>query len=243
MDDRTSFLASCEACGLNALCIPNSLTEQEIAIVDEVIERPKPIAFNKLVWNQGDKFTSIYVVRAGAVKLFSVDEGGDEYVIGFYLPGEILSMGALHSEHHENSAIALETTYVCEIEFGRLEELSSQIHNLQSYMYRKLSSKIQEDQRHQLLIGKRTARQRVASFLLDMSQRYQRRRLSPTSFRLPMSRTDIASYLALSAETISRVIAGLRKDDIVSFDGKDVDILDLHQLCETAHRAEQMREE
>jgi CRP/FNR family transcriptional regulator len=110
-------------------------------------------------------------------------------------------------------------------------------------MYRKLSSEIQEDQRHQLLIGKRTARQRVASFLLDISLRYQRRRLSPTSFRLPMSRTDIASYLALSAETISRVIGGLRKDDIVSFDGKNVEILDLHQLCEAAHRAEQVQQE
>jgi CRP/FNR family transcriptional regulator len=236
-------LASGETCGLNALCIPNSLTELDIAIVDAVIERPKPKAFNKLTCNQGDKFTSIYLVRAGAVKIFSVDAEGDEYVIGFYLPGEILSMGALHSEHDENSTITLETTYVCGIEFKRLEELSSQTPNLQFYMYRKLSSEIQEDQRHPLLIGKRTARPRVASFLLHMSHRYQRRRLSPTSFRQPMRRTYIASYPALSAETISRVIAGLRKDDIVSFDGKDVEILDLHQLCEAAHSAAQMREE
>ena len=89
MKEQKNYAVSCQACSLNALCIPYSLTDDEIDIVDALIKRKKPIQRNKLVFESGDKFSSLYAVRAGAVKTYSVDQEGNESVIGFYLPGEM----------------------------------------------------------------------------------------------------------------------------------------------------------
>jgi len=216
--------------------MPHSLSEKEVEIVDAALKRSKPIQRNKTVFEAGDKCSSLYTVRSGAVKTFSVDREGDEHVIGFYLPGEMFGLDAINSGHHISSAKALETTAVCEIPFNRLEELSRRIPSMQSHMYRLLSHEISEDQQLQLLLGKKTAEERIGSFLLGLSSRYRQRHLSPTSFRLPMARTDIGNYLGLAVETVSRIFTRLQKNDILKVDGKEVCILDHHRLCEIAQK-------
>ena len=243
MKEQKNYAVSCQACSLNALCIPYSLTDDEIDIVDALIKRKKPIQRNKLVFESGDKFSSLYAVRAGAVKTYSVDQEGNESVIGFYLPGEMFGMDAIYSGKHLNTAIAVENTYVCEIPYNRLEELSGQIKNLQSHMFRALSGVISSDQQLQVLLGKKTAEERFANFLLNLSNRYQKRRLSPILFRLPLSRSDIANYLGIAPETVSRVVRRLQVSEILLLDGNDVHILDLHRLCQSAHGRNKNRDE
>jgi CRP/FNR family transcriptional regulator len=238
MNDHRKYVVSCRACSLNALCVPHSLTDKEIEIVDAAVKRSKPIQRNRTVFETGDKFVSLYAVRSGAIKTYSVDQEGDEHVIGFYLPGEMFGMDAINSGHHISSAKALETTAICEIPYNRLEELSSQIHNLQSHMYRLLSKEISQDQRLQLLLSKKTAEERIGNFLLDLSNRYQQRHLSPTAFRLPMARTDIGNYLGLAVETVSRIFTRLQKSQILRVEGKEVVILDHHRLCTISHMEE-----
>jgi len=240
MNDRTiargpKFTVRCQDCGLNALCIPHSLSDSEIDELDEHVKRGRPLQRNQTVYEAGQPFKSIYAVRSGAVKTYSIDEQGDEHVIGFYFPGEIFALDAIAGESYSSSARALETSAVCEIPFDQMEELSQKIGNLQSHMFRLMSREIQEDQELQMLLGKKTAEERIGTFLLNLSQRYQRRKLSPTSFRLPMARTDIGNYLGLAVETVSRVFTRLQKNDILSVDGKEVQILDHKKLCEVAH--------
>jgi CRP/FNR family transcriptional regulator len=235
MSDHKKYVVSCRACTLNALCVPHSLTENEIDIVDAAVKRSKPIQRNRAVFEAGDKFISLFAVRSGAIKTFSVEQNGDEHVIGFYLPGEMFGMDAINSGQHISSAKALETTAVCEIPFNRLEELSSQISNLQHHMYRLLSKEISEDQRLHWLLSKKTAEERIGNFLLDLSNRYQQRHLSPTAFRLPMARTDIGNYLGLAVETVSRIFTRLQKSQILRVEGKEVEILDHQQLCVLSH--------
>jgi len=235
MKEQKSYAVSCQACSLNTLCIPHSLTDEEIDIVDTLVKRKNPIQRNRLVFERGDKFLSLYAVRAGAVKTYSVDQEGNESVIGFYLPGEMFGMDAIYSGKHPNTAMAVENAYVCEIPYNRLEELSGEIQNLQSHMFRTLSGVISSDQQLQVLLGKKTAEERFANFVLSLSNRYQKRRLSPTLFRLPMSRADIANYLGITPETVSRVIHRLQVSEILLLDGNDVQILDLHRLCQSAH--------
>jgi CRP/FNR family transcriptional regulator len=238
MNDPKKYVVSCRACSLNALCVPHSLTEKEVDIVDAVVKRSKPIQRNRTVFESGDKFTSLYAVRSGAIKTFSVDQDGNEHVISFYLPGEMFGMDAISSGQHISSAKALETTAICEIPFNRLEELSSQIRNLQSHMYRLLSKEISEDQRLQWLLSKNTAEERIGNFLLNLSHRYQQRHLSPTAFRLPMARTDIGNYLGLAVETVSRIFTRLQKSEILRVEGKEVEILNHQQLCMLSHTGE-----
>ena len=235
MSQTEKFIVSCSHCGLNGICIPRSLTSEEIDLVDAEIRRAKPLHKNSLVFETGDPFTSIYAVRSGALKAYNIDENGEEYVVGFFLPGELIGLVSIDSGVHLNTAKTLETSTLCEIPFDQVETLSKRIHNLQSHMYRILSREIGEDQKLQLLLGKKTAEEKIGTFILNLSHRYKQRHLSSTLFRLPMARTDIANYLGLAVETVSRIITRLQVQKILKVDGKDVEILNHQQLCLVAH--------
>jgi len=230
-----SHIVSCSNCGLNAICLPYSLSHSEMDIVDAKIKRTKPLQKNGSLFETGQTFTSLFAVRAGAVKTYNTDNKGNEQVIGFYLPGELIGLDAIESGQYHNTAKALETSSLCEIPFDQITELSQKISNLQIHMYRLLSKEIREDQELQLLLGKKTAEERIASFLFNLSQRYSARHLSATTFRLPMVRTDIANYLGLAVETTSRIFTRLQQQNILKADGKEVEILDHPKLCQMAH--------
>ena len=187
------------------------------------------------MFEDGQQFTSLYALRSGAIKAYSVDQNGEEQVIGFYLPGELFGLDAIHNDAYVCSAKALETSAVCELPFAQVTELSAKIHNLQAHMYKTLSKEINIDQQFHRLLSKKTAEERISTFLQNLSERYQRRKLSPTSFRLPMSRTDIGNYLGLAVETVSRVFTRLQQNGILKVDGKELQILDLGKLCDIAH--------
>ena len=233
-ESTNKFVVSCQQCGLNALCLPQSLTESEMDEVDKAVKRGKPLQRGQDLFETGTAFSSLYAVRSGAIKAYHIDENGDEQVIGFFLPGEILGLDAIDTQVHVSSAKALETSAVCEIPFPQIEELSHVIHNLQAHMYRLLSREIRLDQELQMLLGKKTAEERIGAFLLNLSMRYEQRRLSSTRFRLPMARTDIGNYLGLAVETVSRVFTRFQKNGILKVEGKEVEIVDHHQLCEIA---------
>jgi len=232
---KNQFTISCQACSLSELCIPKSLSTSEMDIVDATIKRSEPLQKNKTVFENGDKFTSLYAVRSGAIKSFSIDDKGAEHVVGFFLPGELLGLDAIDTGIHSHAAKALETSSICEIPYDQVEYLSGKISKLQKHMFRLLSREIHEDQELQLLLSKKTADERIGAFLLNLSARYKQRQLSPTSFRLPMPRTDIANYLGLAVETVSRVLTRLQDQKVLSVDGKEVEILDHQKLCHVSH--------
>ncbi len=234
MSNNQKFTVSCQHCSLSALCIPNSLTREEMDIVDAEIKRSRPLQKNGKLFETGDKFTSLYAVRSGAFKAFNIDAAGEEHVVGFFLPGELIGLDAIDGGSHPTSAKALESSTLCEIPFKQIEALSTKIHNLQSYMYRLLSKEIRQDQQLHLLLSKKTAEEKIGTFLLNLSGRYQDRQLSATLFRLPMARTDIANFLGLAVETVSRVLTRLHAQQVLKVDGKEVEILDHQQLCVVA---------
>ena len=125
--------------------------------------------------------------------------------MGFYLPGELLGMDAIDSRSQTMNAVSLTTSAVCEIPYDSVEALSATIHSLQMHMYRLLSREIRSDQEMQMLLAKNTADERIGAFLMNLSVRYEQRRLSPVSFSLEMTRSDIANYLGLAVEAVSRV--------------------------------------
>jgi CRP/FNR family transcriptional regulator len=217
------------------ICVPQSLTPEEIDLVDSKVQRGRAVQRNKHVFEDGQKFTSLYAVRSGEIKAYSVDQNGEEQVIGFYLPGELFGLDAIHNDAYVCSAKALETSAVCELPYTQVTELSAKIHNLQAHMYKTFSKEINTDQQFHRLLSKKTAEERISTFLQNLSERYQRRKLSPTSFRLPMSRTDIGNYLGLAVETVSRVFTRLQQNGILKVDGKELQILDLGKLCDIAH--------
>ena len=151
-------------------------------------------------------------------------------MIGFHLPGELLGLDAIQTSRHGCSARVLETSAICEIPFERFEELASTIPSLQHQMFRLLSKEIGEDTEMLALLGKSTAEERVANFLLSLSSRFHRRGFSATDFFLSMSRQEIGSYLGLALETVSRLLTRFQDEGLLRVERKHVQILDLEGL-------------
>ncbi len=132
----------------------------------------------------------------------------------------------MDTETYPVSAQALETTSVCEIPFERLDELSEQLPQLRRQLMRLMSREIRDDQQMMLLLSKKTADERIATFLVNLSARFRARGFSAQQFRLAMSRNEIGNYLGLAVETVSRVFTRFQQNGLISAEGKEVHILD-----------------
>jgi len=221
---------ACRNCSLISLCLPMGLSPEDVDQLDAIVKRNRPLHRGDHLFRQGDNFQCIYVVKTGTVKTFDPGEDGSEQVLGFHLPGEMIGLDAIETGLHHCSAKILETTAVCEIPFNRLEELSSTIPSLQHQMYRLLSREIGHDEDMLTLLGKRNAEERLASFLLSLSGRFQRRGFSPSDFYLSMSRHEIGNYLGLAVETVSRLFTRFQDDGLLKVERKHVQLVDIERL-------------
>jgi len=225
----------CGDCRMNALCLPLALQTKEVERLDEIIQRGRPLQRDNHIYNAGEEFRSVYAVRSGSVKSYTVSNDGVEQVTGFHLPGEIFGMDGIGQHRYTNSAVAMETSAVCEIPFNRLQELSIAIPSLQRHFFQLMSMEITNDQNLITLLSKNSAEERVATLLLSISNRNLRRKLSPTRFRLPMSRADIGNYLGLTVETVSRVFGRFQKQGMLQVDKKEIEVLELDKLRQLAN--------
>lgn len=230
-------LVNCGDCRLGPLCLPIALNTAEIDQLDEIVKRGRPLNKGEHLFRQAEPFHAVYAVRSGSFKAYATSDDGTEQVTGFYLPGEIIGMDGISNLKHCSSAIALETSTVCEIPFNRLEELSSQMPSLQRRFFQVMGKEIAKDQQMLTLLGKNSAEERVASLLLSISTRNHNRSLSATRFRLSMSRAEIGNYMGLTVETVSRVFSRLQKQEIIDVDNREVEILDMVKLKAVANIA------
>jgi CRP/FNR family transcriptional regulator, anaerobic regulatory protein len=221
---------ACKNCSLSTLCLPMGLTAEDVERLDDIVKRTRPLHRGDFLFRNGDRFRSLYVVKTGSVKSFAPSPEGGEQVLGFHLPGEIIGLDAIEKDAHVCSAKVLETAAICEIPFGRLEELTASISSLQHQLYRLLSKEIAHDTDMLLLLGKKSAEERLAAFLVSMSKRLQKRGLSPTDFYLSMSRHEIGNYLGLAVETVSRLFTRFQDEGLMLVDRKHIQLLNLVAL-------------
>lgn len=222
--------STCSTCRLADLCIPIALEMEDVNKLETIVKRKRPLTRGDKIYSEDDNFTSIYAVRLGCVKTYRLTGDGKEQVTGFYLPGEIFGADGVAQGSHSNSAIALDTSAICAIPFERLGELSSSIPSLQKHLFKLMGQEISSDQKLITLLSKNSADERMASLFLSLSERYAQRGLSRQRIRLPMSRGDIANYLGLTVETVSRVLSRFQKQKIIVIDNKEVDLLSIEQL-------------
>ncbi|MEK1905098.1 MAG: cyclic nucleotide-binding domain-containing protein, partial [Pseudomonas sp.] len=157
--------AHCKDCSLAPLCLPLSLDMEDMDALDHIVKRGRPLKKGEFLFRQGDTFNSVFAVRAGALKTFTLSDGGEEQITGFHLPSELVGLSGVDTELYPVSAQALETTSVCEIPFDRLDELSVQLPQLRRQLMRVMSREIRDDQQMMLLLSKKTADERIATFL------------------------------------------------------------------------------
>jgi len=198
--------------------------------LDELSHAKHTYARNEYLFRSEDKFKSLFAIHSGSFKTQVLHEDGREQVTGFQMVGEIIGLDAISTDHHTCDAVAMENSEVCELPFDKLEELSRELPSLQHHLHKIMSREIVRDQGIMLLLGSMRAEERLAAFLLNLSQRSAARGLSPTKFQLRMSRHEIGSYLGLKLETISRTFSLLQQRGLIHTQIKSVEILDLAGL-------------
>jgi len=220
----------CSSCSLRELCLPMGLSEDEIELLDQVVYTRKRIKRGEYIYRAGDPFASLYAIRSGFFKSNVILADGRDQVTGFHMPGEIIGMDGIGTDRHACHATALEDSEVCVIPFARLEEASHQVRTLQHQFHKVMSREIVRDQGVMMLLGTMRAEERLAAFLLNLSQRFVARGYSPAEFHLRMTREEIGSYLGLKLETVSRIFSKFQEEGLISVQQKHIRILHVEGL-------------
>ena len=203
------------------------MDKRELLDLHVLVEHVGPFHAGDHVFRKGDPFDAIAAVRAGTVKTYVVDSEGRERVLGFHLPGEVIGLDAIDGDAYPCNAIALDTVALCRFSFPRMAELAARVPGLQQHLFRLLSRDIGAAMR---MAGDWSADQRMAAFLLGLSQRLASRGFSPRRFQLTMARTDIGNYLRLAPETVSRVLKRFQDDGLIVVDRREVELTDVARL-------------
>jgi CRP/FNR family transcriptional regulator, anaerobic regulatory protein len=228
--DVDHLKVSCKECTLRELCFPHGMNDAELANMEAVVDQPKPLHKNDFLYRDGDNSRAIYAVRSGCVKTMTESANGDEQIVGFHLPGELLGLDGFADGVHTCNALALETSSVCELPLNQLEDLCHVLPGLQKQMRRIMGKEVNSDHKLLLLLGKMTAEERLASFLLSLSSRMEERHWKDSEFNLSMPRQDIANYLGMAVETVSRLFATFQNEKIIDVDRRHITILDMQRL-------------
>lgn len=231
MADDGDALHFCSTCAFSSACLSQGYDKADLQQLHVLVEHIGPFAEGTLLFREGDPFNAIAAVRAGMVKTYVIDTHGREKVLGFYLPGEVIGLNAIHGERYPCNAVALNTVMLCNFSFPKMAVLATRMPGLQAQLFRLLSADIGKAN---LLAGDFSADERMAAFLVSLSRRYAQRGYSAQRFQLAMARTDIANYLGLAPETVSRVLRRLQADGALSVDRREFEILDMPRLQDMA---------
>ncbi|HEY8328801.1 MAG TPA: helix-turn-helix domain-containing protein [Rhodanobacter sp.] len=222
--DETHF---CRTCAFSGACIAEGYGKPELLELHCLVEHVGPFHAGEHIFRTGDPFRSIFAVRAGTVKTSMVDPDGHEQVLGFYLPGEVIGLNAIYPDQFPCDAVALDTAYFCRFSFPAMSALATRMPAVQQRLFRLISKELGMAT---LLAGDHNADMRMAAFLTDLAARYEERGFSGTRFHLSMSRGDIANYLRLAAETVSRVLSRFRQQGLIELEGRELLLRDPERL-------------
>jgi len=220
------FKVACSSCNLRELCLPVGLSQENIDQIDSLVGQRRQVPRGEALFRSGDAFQSIYAVRTGFFKTCVSSEDGRDQVTGFQMAGELLGLDGISGDRHSCDAVALEDSQVCVIPFSRLEELSREFNELQRQFHKIMSREIVRDHGVMLLLGSMRAEERLAAFLLNLTQRLQARGFSPSSLVLRMTREEIGSYLGLKLETVSRTFSKFQDDGLLEVKQRQIRIKD-----------------
>lgn len=221
----------CQKCSVNSLCLPSGLNKDELFELEAVISSSQIVDKNKKLFNNGDTFTALYVVHSGMFKTTTSDENGKERILSFHLPGEIMGLDGIHSDIHQTSSTALTMSSYCKIPYKELMEVAEDHPIIQQNLLKVMSKEIFSCKKNHLDIGSKA---KLALFIKTISQRFKLRGYSEIEFFLPISQRDIASYLGMAEETLSRIFKKLQNLEVVSYNKHILTVLDKQLLNDIA---------
>jgi CRP/FNR family transcriptional regulator len=224
------FKVACSSCNLRELCLPVGLTRENLDRLDTLVATRRTVERGDMLFRAGDNFESLYAVRTGFFKTCVSSEDGRDQVTGFQMAGELLGLDGISSDAHTCDAVALEDSQVCVIPYSQLEDLSREFTELQHQFHKIMSREIVRDHGVMLLLGSMRAEERLAAFLLNLTQRLRARGFSASALILRMTREEIGSYLGLKLETVSRTFSKFQDENILDVKQRQIRIIDHEKL-------------
>lgn len=230
----------CEKCSFHVLCMPVIMKDKELDELNTVIRHSKRLKKGEYLFRAGESFKSMFAVRTGFFKTIVTSQDGRDQVTGFFMSGELLGLDGICNNYHSCDAVALEDSEVCELPFVNLEQAGNLVPSLQTHFYKLMSQEIVRNQEIMLLLGNMRAEERLAAFLVNLSQRLNFRGFAANDFILRMSREEIGSYLGLKLETVSRTLSKFQHEGLIKVEHKHIQLVQpwiLHEIVLSCQKA------
>lgn len=224
----------CAECTKVCQCLGLNMEGGSLRTTLDIDVQTRVLHKNEKLVNDGDRFHTLYAVRSGAIKTCKTTETGEEQIIDFCLPGDLIGLDAIHAGRFNCHAVALDTTSICALNFRDIERLLESSSAFRKAFFRRMSAGIQRSENFVVTLGTRDAYQRLAAFLVTLTEYHGDHGYSRLEFVLPMSRSDIADYLNLAVETVSRLFSRLQSDSCVQVKRSAVRVMNLDSLYNAA---------
>ncbi|MCX8642466.1 MULTISPECIES: helix-turn-helix domain-containing protein [unclassified Gilliamella] len=221
-----SYSVPCELCSVGSLCIPMLVNNKLHTVLDRKCSYTK----DQILIEENTPFTKFFIIHSGALKTYITTADGNEHINGFYLPGDIVGLDSISTKVYNYTIKALNNVAVCELNYEELMSLIEVNKTVRDMIFKLLSTDIYNYQKLLLCYSQKKADERLAFFIYSLYKRYEKRGHTSLNIKLSMSRTDIANYLGLTIETVSRILSKFQEQDILSVKGKYIFIKNLNAL-------------
>ncbi|WP_343565566.1 Crp/Fnr family transcriptional regulator [Kiloniella sp. b19] len=203
----------CDKCSVSEMALCNALGCDDLKRLSELAFEQSAQKGETII-NEADPASYLFNVTSGALKLYKLLPDGRRQITGFLFPGDF--MGIAMNDCYAYSAEVVENCTLCRFSRPKLEKLMRDVPDLEHRLLNMVSNELVLAQEQMLLLGRKTAQEKVASFIKTLYERSLRRNPLATSVPLPMSRSDIGDYLGLTTETVSRTFSALKKNGVIS---------------------------
>lgn len=227
---RKNVEVDCNKCGLDALCKLLGYAEGDVNLPEGTLLKSQKVSRGETIFRTGDQFSSFFAVKSGSFKSLTLPQQGQEKVVGFHFAGEMVGTDGIAGNTYTCTARAMEASRVCEISLEKLQYVACPETDLKDGIISVLGDEITFSHELKVSLIHQNSEQRMAAFLLNVSARKSERGMSGQELRLSMSRSDIASYLSLASETVSRILMKIQKSGMIDIRNKSVRILDRNAL-------------
>ncbi len=217
---------ACRDCGLDPICQVLDYAESDSGVPDGILVRRMPILRGEMLLTFNQPFRTIYAVKSGSFKAMTWDLANSERVVGFFLPGDLIGTDGLATERYSYTVRALEASSVCSLEVEALPKAGRSREAIQDALITLLGQEVAMNHMVTTSLIQQNAEQRLAAFILSLVRRSGIRGLDRQDLGLSMSRSDIASYLGLARETVSRILTRFQKSRIIVLRKNALRVLD-----------------
>ncbi len=222
---------ACRDCALYPVCEPTTIGNTAFDIAEQLLLKKHPVKAGDIIYHEADRFESLYALTSGSAKEECLSKNGEKQIVGFKLKGELAGQNAIATGHYPHTLTALEDSTLCVLPFHKLLDSANALPPLAMQIIKLLSIDSHHEAKiRQSLMTAKTAEEKVRAFISNIAQRHIERNLNSVDIRLSMSRTDIADYLGITKETLSRSLTLLQQKDLIESSGKNIHIIDLLRL-------------